>query len=134
MSRYKSQDRAKNSELNEEIVAQTHIYKKLQSELANAEEYAISLEETKSLLDPAIENAKADVNLLKQQKQRAANTIEAEKQAKAKACRIINAHHLQYDFERPAYIENDKTINLEEQEVYIDTWVDALERCKQLIK
>tara|TARA_B100000886_G_scaffold303110_1_gene233577 strand:- start:19194 stop:19595 length:402 start_codon:yes stop_codon:yes gene_type:complete len=130
--KYKSQDLAKNSELNEEIVAQTHIYKKLQSELANAEEYALGLEETKSKIDTLLENAKADVNLLKQQKQRAANTIEAEKQAKAKACRIINAHDLHYDFNHPAYIENDKTLNLEDQEVYIDTWVDALDRCKQL--
>ena len=71
---------------------------------------------------------------LRDQEEYAHDFVKREKDALAKVCYLIKKHDLHFDFNEPAYIENNETIDLENQEVYIDNWQDALDRCKDLTK
>ena len=106
---------------------------------ADSEAYADNAKNLKYLKDQELKKLfelGEKIDSLKSQLSKCKETIVnlRDQEDLAKVCYLILKHDLHFDFNQPAYIENDETIELENQEVYIDNWQDALERCKDLTK
>ena len=111
-------------------------YQKQKSKLGqNRKDQEIKLSRLEKKLDALkreISECKENINQIKDEEINAKSNFWKENDARSEVCILIAKHNFHYGFDQPAYIESDETIELENQEIFIDNWQDALDRCKQL--
>tara|TARA_B100000902_G_scaffold148772_1_gene145419 strand:- start:278 stop:724 length:447 start_codon:yes stop_codon:yes gene_type:complete len=86
-------------------------------------------------LNKRIASRQKEIDELRQLEHTNQKIAEREKYSRAETCKLIEKHALHYDLnDNCPYIESDQTIELEDQDIYIDSWSDALKRCDFLLR
>lgn len=130
---YTPQEHARNCYLNAELELAIERSERLSDQRARYTKEIDQLEAKISRLKATLGTRKAQLRQTVFELCNTNDLIKAEKNAKRIACQWIKKHNFSFYFNNPASIDNEETHDLEDQEVFIDNWQDAMERCRELL-
>jgi len=122
------------SPLNQEIAA---IDKTLKSDKKMADRLASELEKLQAqrkLLQTKICNYQVDIDHLESKVKANELSVQGQRNAKRASIKMIKKHKLLFSLNDccPS-LNSEATKDLEDQEVYLDTWIDVRNRCNELV-
>ena len=122
------------SPLNQEIAA---IDKILKSDKKMADRLASELEKLQAqrkLLQTKICNYQVDIDHLSSKVKANELSVQGQRNAKKASIKMIKKHNLLFSLNGGRYdLDSEATKDLENQEVYLDTWIDVRNRCNELV-
>ena len=92
------------------------------------------LHKQRKLLGGKIARYQKDVETLCAKIEATDKVLELHKSAKKESIKLIKENKFDFElWDEVPYVESEQTEDLEDQEVFLDTWVDVRNRCNDLL-
>ena len=130
----KRQASAKDSNLNLELLSLEAEVKKDERIKDRIYSRLKELRQERHILNQKIEQYESDADVLFAKISASQKHLLSQKEAKEESIKLIQENKFNFELcDEVPYVESEQTEDLEDQEVFLDTWIDVRNRCNDLL-